>query len=90
VRENDSYDRNPIRLNPIMIPTLRFWHDRCGKPVSTLRQDRPKVPDHAPAAVEQSAGRQTAAQNLPLAAHRRVRHIGATGDVAEWLKAAVC
>jgi hypothetical protein len=32
----------------------------------------------------------TAAQNLPLAAHRRVRHIGPTGDVAEWLKAAVC
>ena len=37
-----------------------------------------------------SAGHKTAAQNLPLAAHRRVRHIGPTGDVAEWLKAAVC
>jgi hypothetical protein len=40
----------------------------------------------------QSSGppRSSAAPNLPLAAHRRVRHIGPTGDVAEWLKAAVC
>ena len=30
------------------------------------------------------------AGNLPLAARRRVGHIGRTGDVAEWLKAAVC
>jgi hypothetical protein len=28
--------------------------------------------------------------NLPLAAQRCVGHIGLTGDVAEWLKAAVC
>jgi hypothetical protein len=28
--------------------------------------------------------------NLTLAARPRVRHIGRTGDVAEWLKAAVC
>jgi hypothetical protein len=28
--------------------------------------------------------------NLPLATHGSVRHTGATGDVAEWLKAAVC
>jgi hypothetical protein len=32
----------------------------------------------------------TRADNLPLAARRRVGHIGRTGDVAEWLKAAVC
>ena len=31
-----------------------------------------------------------AASNLPLAARRRVGHIGPAGDVAEWLKAAVC
>jgi hypothetical protein len=31
-----------------------------------------------------------AAPNLPLAARRRVGHIGLAGDVAEWLKAAVC
>jgi hypothetical protein len=30
------------------------------------------------------------AGNLPLAARSRVGHIGTTGDVAEWLKAAVC
>jgi hypothetical protein len=30
------------------------------------------------------------ADNLPLAARRCVGHIGHTGDVAEWLKAAVC
>jgi hypothetical protein len=30
------------------------------------------------------------AANLPLAACRRVGHIGLAGDVAEWLKAAVC
>ena len=30
------------------------------------------------------------AGNLPLAARRRVGHIGRIGDVAEWLKAAVC
>ena|ERR1700736_4425535 len=30
------------------------------------------------------------AQNLPLAARPRVGHIGLVGDVAEWLKAAVC
>jgi hypothetical protein len=29
-------------------------------------------------------------QHLPLAARRCVGHIGLTGDVAEWLKAAVC
>jgi hypothetical protein len=29
-------------------------------------------------------------RNLPLAAQRCVGHIGRTGDVAEWLKAAVC
>ncbi len=28
--------------------------------------------------------------NLPLAAQRPLGHIGAIGDVAEWLKAAVC
>ena len=28
--------------------------------------------------------------NWPLAARLRVGHIGPTGDVAEWLKAAVC
>jgi hypothetical protein len=28
--------------------------------------------------------------NLLLAAHRCVGHIGLNGDVAEWLKAAVC
>jgi hypothetical protein len=28
--------------------------------------------------------------NLPLAACRLVGHIGLAGDVAEWLKAAVC
>jgi len=28
--------------------------------------------------------------NLPLAARRRLGHIGLAGDVAEWLKAAVC
>jgi hypothetical protein len=28
--------------------------------------------------------------NLPLAAGPRVGHIGPAGDVAEWLKAAVC
>jgi hypothetical protein len=28
--------------------------------------------------------------NLPLAARPCVGHIGLTGDVAEWLKAAVC
>jgi hypothetical protein len=32
----------------------------------------------------------SAALNLPLAARPRVGHIGLTGDVAEWLKAAVC
>ena len=31
-----------------------------------------------------------AAPNLPLAACPRVGHIGLAGDVAEWLKAAVC
>jgi hypothetical protein len=31
-----------------------------------------------------------AALNLPLAARLRVGHIRLTGDVAEWLKAAVC
>jgi hypothetical protein len=30
------------------------------------------------------------APNLPLAARPRVGHIGLAGDVAEWLKAAVC
>jgi hypothetical protein len=30
------------------------------------------------------------ASNLPLAARRRLGHIGLHGDVAEWLKAAVC
>jgi hypothetical protein len=30
------------------------------------------------------------ARNLPLAARRHVGHIGLVGDVAEWLKAAVC
>ncbi len=30
------------------------------------------------------------ASNLPLAARPRVGHIGLAGDVAEWLKAAVC
>jgi hypothetical protein len=30
------------------------------------------------------------ASNLPLAACPRVGHIGPAGDVAEWLKAAVC
>ena len=29
-------------------------------------------------------------RNLPLAARRHVGHIGLVGDVAEWLKAAVC
>jgi len=32
----------------------------------------------------------SATTNLPLAARARVGHIGLTGDVAEWLKAAVC
>jgi hypothetical protein len=32
----------------------------------------------------------SATKNLPLAARRRVGHIGLVGDVAEWLKAAVC
>jgi hypothetical protein len=32
----------------------------------------------------------TARFNLPLAACPRVGHIGPAGDVAEWLKAAVC
>jgi hypothetical protein len=32
----------------------------------------------------------SAALNLPLAARPHVGHIGLTGDVAEWLKAAVC
>ena len=35
-------------------------------------------------------GRNAAALNLPLAARPRVGHIRLTGDVAEWLKAAVC
>ena len=30
------------------------------------------------------------APNLPLAARRRVGHIGPYGAMAEWLKAAVC
>ena len=29
-------------------------------------------------------------RNLPLAASPRLGHIGLAGDVAEWLKAAVC
>jgi hypothetical protein len=32
----------------------------------------------------------SAARNLPLAAHPCVGHIGLNGAVAEWLKAAVC
>ena len=34
--------------------------------------------------------RNSAARNLPLAARPDVGHIDPTGDVAEWLKAAVC
>jgi hypothetical protein len=34
--------------------------------------------------------RNSATRNLPLAARPGVGHIGLTGDVAEWLKAAVC
>ena len=34
--------------------------------------------------------RNSPARNLPLAARPDVGHIGRTGDVAEWLKAAVC
>jgi hypothetical protein len=34
--------------------------------------------------------RNAAAGNLSLAAGPRVGHIRLTGDVAEWLKAAVC
>jgi hypothetical protein len=35
-------------------------------------------------------GEVTLPDNLPLAAQRYVGHIRLTGDVAEWLKAAVC
>ena len=35
-------------------------------------------------------GRDCVTQHLPLAAQRCVGHIRLTGDVAEWLKAAVC
>jgi len=35
-------------------------------------------------------GEVTLPDNLPLAAQRCVGHIRLTGDVAEWLKAAVC
>ncbi len=40
-----------------------------------------------------AAGRRRCAfgsANLPLAASRRLGHIERAGDVAEWLKAAVC
>jgi hypothetical protein len=40
--------------------------------------------------VFKTALRDAKACNLPLAARRRVGHIGHIGDVAEWLKAAVC
>jgi hypothetical protein len=36
------------------------------------------------------SGRSSAVRYCPLAAQRLVGHIGLTGDVAEWLKAAVC
>jgi hypothetical protein len=41
-------------------------------------------------AVFKTALRDAKACNLALAARRRVGHIGRIGDVAEWLKAAVC
>jgi hypothetical protein len=40
--------------------------------------------------LEPPIARKTAALNLPLAARPCVGHIRLTGDVAEWLKAAVC
>jgi hypothetical protein len=41
-------------------------------------------------AATQSHPRTAKAANLPLAARACVGHIDFTGDVAEWLKAAVC
>jgi hypothetical protein len=49
--------------------------------IASRRYTRPGVVDCA---------EPSAAQNLPLAARGRVGHIGLVGDVAEWLKAAVC
>jgi hypothetical protein len=46
--------------------------------LSAIRR-RPPLPEHSLVSL-----------NLPLAGRPRVGHIGAAGDVAEWLKAAVC
>jgi hypothetical protein len=43
----------------------------------------------APARIDVHRRRDTTS-HLALAAQRCVGHIGLTGDVAEWLKAAVC
>jgi hypothetical protein len=50
----------------------------CARPLTFKDSHEPPI------------ARKTAALNLPLAARPRVGHIRLTGDVAEWLKAAVC
>ena len=75
---------------------------RLAKPLSHLRkrgnafQQAWKVASYAPDLPGRGHRRPPRRQivprklNLPLAARRRVGHIGPNGAVAEWLKAAVC
>jgi hypothetical protein len=65
-------------------------------PIPALQRHAPELihsdegDEASPSAPGIAIMKRSAAQNLPLAARRRVGHIGLVGDVAEWLKAAVC
>ena|SRR5437868_1825478 len=64
---------------PTAQPQHPYW---CGKPLSAARSHTKPV--------ETGEAMDARAPYLPLAAQRGVGHIRLNGDVAEWLKAAVC
>ena len=80
-----------------MEPVARHSEKRCER--SAVHAKRPRGAETARPMRMGAAGRRlraikwlanSAALNLPLAAHPCVGHIGLNGAVAEWLKAAVC
>ena len=91
---NIAEARKPARFGDSLPGFWPPWNSECGQHTLLLsiivcRRCRTK-PAPRRRRCSQPLRKVSKAGNLTLAARRRVGHIGLTGDVAEWLKAAVC
>ena len=72
-----------------MCPQLLTTYSRESRPIEPEREIAREITGLSREVAERCKAT-CAAFDLPLAAQRGVGHIRLNGDVAEWLKAAVC